>query len=271
MEASLARALQLLLALSGAYLAALWVVLIVWTYRDIEARSRSVVTQAFSTMLAAFFFVPGVLLYMILRPKETLDLTFQRSLEEEYLLQDIESAELCHQCHKAIDEDYVVCPHCHTRLQEPCISCGRAFDVRWGLCPFCGHARGEQATVIRPVIQPIERYVRRNPQPMIEELPVMRAIEELEAQAFYRLEAAPPPPQVAANSGGRAFDRRKTREMNRARTLNGQMPTTEPNGAPSVTHGANGFTEPHANGADSDAGGSPTADAVGSVPRQDES
>jgi len=73
MEATIARTLQVLIALSGAYLAALWVVLIVWTYRDAESRSRNVVTQVFSTMLAALFFVPGVLLYMMLRPKDTLD------------------------------------------------------------------------------------------------------------------------------------------------------------------------------------------------------
>jgi hypothetical protein len=253
MEASLARALQVLLALSGAYLAALWVVLVVWTYRDIEARSRSVVTQAFSTMLAAFFFVPGVLLYMMLRPKETLDLTFQRTLEEEYLLQDIEAKAVCYSCHKAIGEDYILCPHCHTELQAPCLTCGRAFDVRWSLCPFCGHAKGERQTVIRPVIQPIERYVRREPKPTIAELPMMRAIEELEAQAFYRLEAAPPPPQVAATSG-RAFDRRKTREMNRIRNLSGPMTVPEPNGSPVATEapvdGSNGSKEPHTNGAD---------------------
>jgi RNA polymerase subunit RPABC4/transcription elongation factor Spt4 len=247
MEASIARALQVLLALSGAYLAALWVVLIVWTYRDIESRSRSVVTQAFSTMLAAFFFVPGVLLYMMLRPKETLDLTFQRSLEEEYLLQDIESTAVCHNCHKAIEDDYVVCPHCHTTLQEPCLNCGRAFDVRWSLCPFCGTRKGEQPTTIRPVIQPIERFVRSEPRSTIEEIPLLRAIEELEAQAFYRLESAPPPPQVTATSG-RAFDRRKTREMNRVRNLNGRATVHEPNGTPAATHsspdGANGSTEP---------------------------
>lgn len=271
MEASIARALQVLLALSGAYLAALWVVLIVWTYRDIESRSRSVVTQAFSTMLAAFFFVPGVLLYMMLRPKETLDLTFQRSLEEEYLLQDIESNAVCHSCHKPIDEDYVVCPHCHTQLQEACVNCGRGFDVRWGLCPFCGHAKGEQPTVIRPVIQPIERYVRGEPRPTIEELPVMRAIEELEAQAFYRLEAAPPA-QVPATSG-RAFDRRKTREMNRVRNLNGGMsglPATEAAEDRQLTlGGSNGAAEPLANGADPESKDVATAGEAGSGRHQD--
>ncbi|HQY31688.1 MAG TPA: hypothetical protein PK691_10385, partial [Thermomicrobiales bacterium] len=102
MEGTVFRVLQVLIALSGAYLAALWVVLIVWTYRDIESRSRSVVTQALSTMLSVFFFVPGTLLYMVLRPKETLDATFSRSLEEEYLLQDLEANTSCPHCNRAV-------------------------------------------------------------------------------------------------------------------------------------------------------------------------
>src|SRR4051794_38421826 len=125
MEATVARTLQVLIALCGAYLAALWIVLVVWTYRDSESRSRSVVTQAFSTMLSAFFFIPGVLLYLMLRPKETLDATFSRSLEEEYLLQDIESAKTCSKCSRAVEEDWVICPHCLNQLQQPCANCGR--------------------------------------------------------------------------------------------------------------------------------------------------
>ena len=209
MEATIARTLQVLIALSGAYLAALWVVLIVWTYRDTESRSRNVVTQVFSTMLAALFFVPGVLLYMMLRPKETLDSTFQRSLEEEYLLQDIEANVACPHCNRAISDEYVVCPHCHTKLKEACASCGRDVDVRWSLCPYCGHEKGAPLAEIRPVIQPIERFVQSTPETVVRELPRRKAIEELEAQAFYRVEGPPAPAAITATSG-RAFDRRKT-------------------------------------------------------------
>src|ERR671915_917242 len=103
----LARGAQLLLALAGAYVVALWFVLAVWTFRDIESRSRSVVTQVFSTLLVVLFFVPGVLLYLILRPKETLDEAFQRSLEEEYLLQDLEELPLCPGCARYVEDDFV--------------------------------------------------------------------------------------------------------------------------------------------------------------------
>jgi RNA polymerase subunit RPABC4/transcription elongation factor Spt4 len=238
MEATLARTLQVLIALSGAYLAALWVVLAVWTYRDIESRSRSVVTQVFSTMLSLLFFVPGVLLYMVLRPKETLDMTFQRSLEEEYLLQDLETKVACPNCRRAISEDFVVCPHCRTKLQEQCVQCGREFDVHWSLCPYCGHEKGARISEIRPVIQPLERFIESGSDANLRELPTAKAIEELEAQAFYRLEPAEQPAAIAPSTG-RAFDRRKTREMHRARGGNGRTDT------PPATngHGSTGHHE----------------------------
>jgi RNA polymerase subunit RPABC4/transcription elongation factor Spt4 len=256
MEATIARTLQVLIALSGAYLAALWVVLAVWTYRDIESRSRSVVTQVFSTMLSALFFVPGVLLYMMLRPKETLDLTFQRSLEEEYLLQDLEANVSCPSCNRAISEEFVVCPHCHTRLQEACVNCGREFDVRWSLCPYCGHEKGAAIAQIRPVIQPIERFVQGGSEAPVRELPTARAIEELEAQAFYRLETVEQPAAIASTSG-RAFDRRKTREMHRARGLNGRKDVAPgPNGNGAANDGEPAPDDPETAGVGSGAGDS---------------
>ena len=112
----LARGAQILIAIGGAYLLAVWFVLIVWTYRDIESRSTSVVTQVVSTLLSVLFFVPGVLLYLLLRPKETLDQAFQKSLEEEYLLQDLEDLPDCPNCHRNVRDDYVLCPSCHAKL-----------------------------------------------------------------------------------------------------------------------------------------------------------
>ncbi|HYH11718.1 MAG TPA: zinc ribbon domain-containing protein [Thermomicrobiales bacterium] len=137
LEAIIARGLQILLALGGAYLIALWFVLVVWTFRDIESRSRNVVTQIASTMLVVFFYVPGFLLYWLLRPKETLDEAYQRSLEEEYLFQDLQELPLCPNCHHYVEDDYQICPHCNTQLKEGCHSCGRLVDLQWSVCPYC--------------------------------------------------------------------------------------------------------------------------------------
>jgi RNA polymerase subunit RPABC4/transcription elongation factor Spt4 len=137
-ESLIARGLQVLLALGGAYLIATWFVLIVWTFRDIESRSKNVVTQVFSTLLSVFFWIPGVLLYMILRPKETLDEAYQRSLEEEYLLQDLQELPLCPTCNHFVHDDWQLCPHCNTQIKEPCHNCGKLVDLRWDICPYCG-------------------------------------------------------------------------------------------------------------------------------------
>jgi RNA polymerase subunit RPABC4/transcription elongation factor Spt4 len=134
---SAARGAQFFLAIGIAYLIALWFALVAWTFRDIESRSRSVFTQVFSTLLVVLFFVPGLLLYLILRPKETLDQVFQRALEEEYLLQDLDELPLCPGCQRSVDADFVVCPHCQTNLRHACASCSRLIDRRWAVCPYC--------------------------------------------------------------------------------------------------------------------------------------
>ena len=136
-EAIIARGFQLMLALTGAYTIGLWFALAVWTFRDIESRSRSVIAQIFSTLVVVLFFIPGALIYMLLRPKETLDDAFGRALEEEYLLQDLEDLSLCSTCHRPVQQDYVACPHCFTELRHTCHSCNRLVDVSWAICAYC--------------------------------------------------------------------------------------------------------------------------------------
>jgi RNA polymerase subunit RPABC4/transcription elongation factor Spt4 len=154
-------------------LIALWFVLVVWTYRDIEARSKNVITQIFSTLLVVLFWIPGVLLYMILRPKETLDSTFQRSLEEEYLLQDLEELPLCPSCERYVHDDFVLCPHCHNRLRDNCHACGRLVDLTWTVCPYCAADQGKEAVAasITKVSEPEPRYLAPKKPPAGPELP----------------------------------------------------------------------------------------------------
>jgi len=130
-------AARLIVAIGLAYVAALWFALIVWTYRDIETRTRSIVTQIFATLLVVLFFVPGAILYYVLRPRETLDESFQRSLEEEYLLQDLEDLPRCHKCHRGIESDWIICPSCHTELRHECPNCAHLVRVTWDICPYC--------------------------------------------------------------------------------------------------------------------------------------
>ena len=69
------------LAFIGAVMAAFWLTLIIWTFRDMRARSRDVFAQILAALLVAIMFLPGLVIYMLLRPKETLAEAYERSLE----------------------------------------------------------------------------------------------------------------------------------------------------------------------------------------------
>jgi RNA polymerase subunit RPABC4/transcription elongation factor Spt4 len=127
-----------LAAFAGAFLAALWVALIVWTYRDIRSRQRDRLVHILAAVLVALLNLPGVLVYLILRPSRTLEEEYQQTLEEEALLQSIEDQAVCPGCERRTREDWMVCPNCQTRLRKPCHSCGRLMELPWNICPYCG-------------------------------------------------------------------------------------------------------------------------------------
>jgi RNA polymerase subunit RPABC4/transcription elongation factor Spt4 len=124
-------------AFFGAFLAALWLSLIFWTYRDIRSRTRDRAIQILATLLVALMTIPGLALYLILRPKITLFEAYQRTLEEEALLSEIESRKVCPGCGSVIQRDWQVCAYCHTRIQKVCTHCGRLLELPWQICPYC--------------------------------------------------------------------------------------------------------------------------------------
>jgi RNA polymerase subunit RPABC4/transcription elongation factor Spt4 len=130
--------IQIVLAVLGAYVAAFWFALIVWTFRDIQKRSRDVLVQVLATTLVLLFNVPGLILYTILRPPETLAEAYARSLEEESLLQDIEDRQSCPSCKRRVQPDYLLCPSCRTQLKQVCLNCSRLLHLSWHVCPYCG-------------------------------------------------------------------------------------------------------------------------------------
>ena len=126
-----------LTAFGGAFVAALWIALVIWTYRDIRARARDPLVQILSALLVAILNLPGVLVYLILRPTRTLEEEYQRTLEEESLLQALEELPLCPGCERRVKDDWQVCPNCHTKLKKACHNCGKLMELPWNVCPFC--------------------------------------------------------------------------------------------------------------------------------------
>jgi RNA polymerase subunit RPABC4/transcription elongation factor Spt4 len=127
----------ILTAWGGAFLAALWLSLIIWTYRDIRGRARDPLGRILAVLVVAVLFLPGIVIYLILRPLRTLEDEYQHTLEEEALLQSIEDVPICPGCGRHTKDDWKICPNCHTRLKKACHQCGKLMDLPWNLCPFC--------------------------------------------------------------------------------------------------------------------------------------
>jgi RNA polymerase subunit RPABC4/transcription elongation factor Spt4 len=137
--------LQVLLAFGGAFLLAIWISLIVWTFRDIRSRSRDIFAILLATLMVAIFGPLGLVIYFLLRPQTTLAELYERSLEEEALLQDLEERIVCPGCRRKVEPDWLVCPDCHAILKKKCVNCGRLLHLRWDICPYCVTAVMEEA------------------------------------------------------------------------------------------------------------------------------
>ena len=146
--------LTILSTICGGLTVALFGGMAIWTFRDIRARSRDVLAQILATLLVIALPVIGLVVYLMLRPRETLADAYERSLEQEALLQAIEEPEVCPGCGQRVKSDYLYCPACHTRLKRACPECGRPLHLRWSLCPYCSASVAPQALEPVPTTQP---------------------------------------------------------------------------------------------------------------------
>jgi RNA polymerase subunit RPABC4/transcription elongation factor Spt4 len=121
-----------------------------------------VIAQIFATLLVVLFSAPGALLYLLMRPRETLEEQYERALEEEYLAQDLEAVGRCPACRRPVQEDFQFCPFCRTPLKQLCVSCGRLLRLDWPNCPYCGAVQPaeEPEVTVRERRTPLEAVQR---------------------------------------------------------------------------------------------------------------
>jgi len=149
----------------GVIILALWLALVVWAYRDMRARSRDRLAQLLVAISIAVLNIFGVFIYVLLRPRETLAEAYERSLEEEALLQEIEEKPSCPGCSQRVREEWQVCPNCHTRLKKSCHVCGHLLELPWTICPHCAAAQNRylpEDSVVN-ASRHIERSAPRSP------------------------------------------------------------------------------------------------------------
>jgi RNA polymerase subunit RPABC4/transcription elongation factor Spt4 len=195
---------QSVLALVAAILIAYGVILtigmVVWTYRDIRERTRDNWSQTVAVLLVAILNIPGLVLYLILRPRETLIEAYERRLEAEALMRELpDEPRSCPSCARAVSEDFLLCPYCRTRLRTPCSGCGRALELVWSACPYCA-ADGPHATT--PVTRPVAAYSAPAAGPPVPESPAPQPAATSTPQQQEQRGGRPGPGQRRRRGGG---------------------------------------------------------------------
>ena len=134
--------LQLGIRAIGLYLVILWLATAYWAFRDMQQRSDNAILPYLASagiiLFTPVFFVLGVWVYKIVRPHEKIGEVWERNLAEEALLAEVEAIHHCPTCERRIDDEWIICPTCRTRLNRVCPNCSRLVGLDWSLCAWCG-------------------------------------------------------------------------------------------------------------------------------------
>ncbi len=126
----------------GLYLIILWLASAYWAFRDMQQRSDNAILPYIAAagiiVFTPIFFIFAVWIYKIVRPHEKIGEVWERNLAEEALLAEVESIHHCPTCERRIDDEWIICPNCRTRLKRVCPNCSRLVGMDWSLCAWCG-------------------------------------------------------------------------------------------------------------------------------------
>lgn len=147
------------------YLVLVWLAAAFWAFHDLRRRHRDpalpYVAAAAVVIASPLLFLLAVVVYRIVRPAETLADSRERRLNDR--LVDLEASETlqCPGCGNGVEEQWLACPACRTRLAHRCLSCDGSMGLDWTVCAWCGTEFGQPviadslpAPVVEPVVWP---------------------------------------------------------------------------------------------------------------------
>ena len=124
------------------YITVIWIAAAYWAFRDMQQRSDNAIlpylVAAGIILFTPLFFILAIWVYKIVRPHEKIGEVWERNLAEEALLAEVEAIHHCPTCERRIDDEWIICPTCRTRLNRVCPNCSRLVGLDWSLCAWCG-------------------------------------------------------------------------------------------------------------------------------------
>ncbi len=124
-----------------AYIALLWIAIILWVTKDITNRSDSIFFQIICISLVIFLTpIFGLIIYLILRPSKTLTEQYYEEMQENFWSHEENSVNIehCPHCMARCGKEFKFCPACGEQVGEACESCKENNHIQWTSCPYCG-------------------------------------------------------------------------------------------------------------------------------------
>jgi hypothetical protein len=115
-----------------------WLVLIGWVWIDSGERTTKLGYRIAYVLLVIILNIPGLIIYLIVRPSDTIEQIYWADLERRYL--KYETAELtdCPKCCRQMFPGYVFCSNCGYEIKRKCPECEVMINKESKFCYFCG-------------------------------------------------------------------------------------------------------------------------------------
>jgi hypothetical protein len=125
-----------------------WLVVIGWAAIDASERLESKWLRLLSVLLVILIPIFGLLIYLTVRPRETLEEAKWTGAERRYLKFETAGLYDCPSCGYEVFPNHIFCPNCGYELRFKCESCDVYLEPEWNTCPYCG----EEQSRVKPDI-----------------------------------------------------------------------------------------------------------------------
>jgi len=144
------------LVVSGAavYFVIVWLAAAFWAYQDARRRHASPIVPYLAAgvlvIASPVLFPLALIVYRVVRPAETLAEARARALDNRLTALERSGLLACPGCSKLVDETWLSCPACRTRLAHRCLACGRSMELDWNACAWCATELAHPASLDVP-------------------------------------------------------------------------------------------------------------------------
>jgi hypothetical protein len=115
-----------------------WIVVTSWIWVDSDERTTNKWMRLFYVIIGLIP-VLGWIIYLIVRPSETIDEIYWGDLERRYLKYEAKDLGDCPRCGTQLYPGFIFCPNCKKRLKRKCPRCDVFVDMEYKYCTNCGN------------------------------------------------------------------------------------------------------------------------------------